>query len=105
MKTNEAVILETIKDTFSYLKYLNLSKERKTEVNVSLVKEKYWFQELVNKQPSILKLIEDDKEIRQYFSSRKKVRKLLRDKDERKFFKGLLNDKLNNIPQSCAFIE
>ncbi|MGG2072849.1 MULTISPECIES: hypothetical protein [Lysinibacillus] len=95
MKTNEEVAWRIIKNTFAYLKYLTLSKEEKTEVNISLVQEKYWFQELVIAQPSILKLIEGDKEIRQYFSSRKMVRKLLRDKEERQRFKGLLNDKLN----------
>lgn len=46
-------------------------------------------------QPSILKVIDGDKEIRQYFSSRKMVRKLLRDKQEQRRFKGLLSDRLN----------
>lgn len=46
-------------------------------------------------EPSILKLVEGDKEIRRYFSSRKMVRKLLSDKEERQRFKGLLNDRLN----------
>ena len=95
MKTNEEAIWGIIKNTFSYVKYLTLSKEEKTKVNISLVQEKYWFQELVITQPSILKLIEGDKEIRQYFSSRKMVGKLLRDKEERQHFKGLLNDRLN----------
>ncbi|SES46425.1 hypothetical protein [Psychrobacillus sp. OK032] len=95
MKTNEEAIWGMIKDTFSYVKYITLSKEEKTEVNISLVKEKYWFQELMFTEPSILKLVEGDKEIRRYFSSRKMVRKLLRDKEERQRFKGLLNDRLN----------
>ncbi|WP_397538170.1 hypothetical protein [Rummeliibacillus pycnus] len=95
MKTNEEAIWGIIKNIFSYVKYLTLSKEEKTEVNISLVKEKYWFQELVITQPSVLKLIEGDKEIRQYFSSRKRVRNLLRDKKERQRFKGLLKGKLN----------
>jgi hypothetical protein len=95
MKTNEEAIWGIIKNTFSYVKYLTLSKEEKTEVNISLVQEKYWFQELVITQPSILKVIDGDKEIRQYLSSRKMVRKLLRNKEERQRFKGLLNDRLN----------
>ena len=95
MKTNEEAIWGIIKDIFSYVKYLTLSKEEKTEVNISLVKEKYWFQELMFTEPSILKLVEGDKEVRRFFSSRKMVRKLLRDKEERKRFKGLLNDRLN----------
>jgi hypothetical protein len=95
MKTNEEAIWGIIKDIFSYVKYITLSKEEKTEVNISLVKEKYWFQELMLTEPSILKLVEGDKEIRRYFSSRKMVRKLLRDKEERQRFKGLLNDRLN----------
>lgn len=95
MKTNEEAIWGIIKDIFSYVKYLTLSKEEKTEVNISLVKEKYWFQELMFTEPSILKLVEGDKEVRRYFSSRKMVRKLLRDKEERKRFKRLINDRLN----------
>ena len=95
MKTNEEAIWGIIKDIFSYVKYLILSKEEKTEVNISLVKEKYWFQELMFTEPSILKLVEGDKEVRRYFSSRKMVRKLLRDKEERKRFKRLINDRLN----------
>ncbi|KZE64339.1 hypothetical protein AWM68_14740 [Fictibacillus phosphorivorans] len=94
MKTNEEAIWQMIKDTFAYFKYLTLSKETKTEMNINLVKEKYWFQQLVIKQPSILKMIEGDKEIREYFSSRKMVRKLLSDKEERQRFKDLLNDKM-----------
>ena len=86
MKTNEEAIWGLIKDNFSYVKYLTLSKEEKTEFNISLVKEKYWFQELILTEPSILKLVEGDKEIRQYFSSRKMVNKLLRDKEERQRF-------------------
>ncbi|WP_342573891.1 hypothetical protein MHH37_16755 [Solibacillus sp. FSL K6-1781] len=94
MKTNEETIWETIKDTFAYIKYLTLSKERKIEVNISLVQEKYWFQELIIINPSILTLIKEDNEIREYFLSRKMVRKLLRDKNERKLFKELLTDRL-----------
>ena len=82
MKTNEEALWGIIKDIFSYVKYLTLSKEEKTEVNISLVTEKYWFQELMFAEPSILKLVEGDKEIRRYFSSRKMVRKLLSDKEE-----------------------
>ena len=95
MKTNEEAIWGIVKEIFSYVKYLTLSKEEKTEVNISLVKEKYWFQELMFTEPSILKLVEGDKEVRRYFSSRKMVRKLLRDKEERKRFKRLINDRLN----------
>ncbi|MFJ5770150.1 hypothetical protein [Psychrobacillus sp. NPDC093180] len=95
MKTNEQAIWGIIKDVFSYVKYLTLSKEEKTEVNIRLVKDKYWFQELMLNEPSILKLVDGDKEFRRYFSSRKMVRKLLRDKEERQRFKGLLNDRLN----------
>ena len=68
MKNKRRSNLGIIKNTFSYVKYLTLSeREEKTEVNISLVQEKYWFQELVITQPSILKVIDDDKEIRQYF--------------------------------------
>ncbi|NHM31925.1 hypothetical protein [Neobacillus terrae] len=95
MKTNEEAIWAIIKDFFSYVNYLTLSKEEKTEININLVKEKYWFQQLVISQPSLLKVIEQDKEIREYFSSRKMVRKLLKDKEVRQRFKGFLNDKLN----------
>ncbi|MDI2587058.1 hypothetical protein OR571_08060 [Psychrobacillus sp. NEAU-3TGS] len=92
---NEESVWGIIKDVFSYVKYLTLTKEEKTEVNLSLVKEKHWFQELMFTEPSILKLVEGDKEIRRYFSSRKMVRKLLNDKEERQRFKGLLSDRLN----------
>ena len=87
MKTNEEAIWRIIKNTFAYVKYITLAKEEKTEVNISLVQEKYWFQKLVIAQPSILKLMEGDKEIREYFSSRKTVRKLLRDKEGRQRFR------------------
>ncbi|MFT9819843.1 hypothetical protein [Lysinibacillus sp. NPDC056185] len=90
MKTNEEAVWGIIKNIFSYVRYLTLSKEEKTEINISLVKDKYWFQELMNTEPSILKLIEGDEEIRRYLSSRKMVRKLLRDKEERLRFKGFL---------------
>jgi hypothetical protein len=95
MKTNEVAIWETVKEFFVYIKYLFLSKEAKFQSNINLVKEKYWFQQLVNNEPSILTVIQGDKELRTYFSSRKMVRKLLRDKEERQRFKGLINDKLN----------
>jgi len=95
MKTNEEAVWGIIKNIFSYVRYLALSKEEKTEINISLVKDKYWFQELMVTVPSILKLIEGDEEIRRYLSSRKMVRKLLRDKEERQRFKGFLNDRLN----------
>ena len=36
MKTNEEALWGIIKDIFSYVKYLTLSKEEKTEVNISL---------------------------------------------------------------------
>ncbi|MDM5199813.1 hypothetical protein QUF79_17505 [Fictibacillus enclensis] len=95
MKTNEEAIWEIIKETFANIKDLFLSKEAKFENNKKLVREIYWFQQLENNEPSIFKIIEGDKELREYFSSRKMVRKLLRDKEERQRFKGLLNDKLN----------
>jgi hypothetical protein len=82
-----------IKDIFAYFKYLTLSKEAKIEMNINLVKEKYWFQQLVINQPSTLKRIEEDKVMREYFSSRKMVRKLLRNKEERQRFKDFFNDK------------
>ncbi|MGE7689464.1 hypothetical protein ACQKMI_09645 [Lysinibacillus sp. NPDC097214] len=96
MQTNEEAIWGISKNIFSYVRYLTLSKEEKTKINISLVKEKYWFQELMITEPSVLKLIEGDEEIRGYLSSRKMVRKLLRDKEERQRFKGLLNDRLIN---------
>ena len=46
-------------------------------------------------EPSKLKLIEEDEEVRRYLSSRKMVRKLQGDKEERQRFKGILNDRLN----------
>ncbi|MEY9978956.1 hypothetical protein [Lysinibacillus sp. RC79] len=95
MKTNEEAVWGIIKKKFSYVRYLTLSKDEKTEINISLVKDKYWFQELMITEPSILKLIEGDEEIRRYLSSRKMVRKLLRDNEERQRFKGFLNERLN----------
>ncbi|MGE7909798.1 hypothetical protein [Lysinibacillus xylanilyticus] len=95
MKTNEEAVWDIIKYFFSYLKYLTLSKEEKIEINIILIKDKYWFHELLIAEPSMLKLIEEDKEIRRYLSSRKMVRKLHGDKEERQRFKGYLNDRLN----------
>ncbi|MGE6376060.1 hypothetical protein [Peribacillus muralis] len=94
MKTNDEATWEIIKDIFTYIKYNFLSKERKFSSNVSLVKEKYWFQELLKNKPAINRVIEEDKELREYFSSRKKVRKLLRDKEERNNFKKLIKIKV-----------
>ncbi len=82
------------KDILSYIKYLFLSKEDKLESNLRLVKEKYWFQQLVEHQPSILDIIERDNDFKAYFSSRKKVWKLLRDTEERQRFKSCLKEKL-----------
>ncbi|PIC83580.1 hypothetical protein [Sporosarcina sp. P1] len=93
MKTNDRAIWEMIKDTFTYINYIFLSNERRLSSNVSLVKEKYWFRKLSESNPSINSLIEEDKELKDYFSSRKKVRKLLRDKNERQNFKKWLETK------------
>ncbi|RDI42224.1 hypothetical protein [Falsibacillus pallidus] len=92
---NEEAIWEIIKDIFGYLKYLTLSKEAKIIANFNLIKNKYWFEQLVNNQPSILKLIEEDDDIREYFASRKNVRSLLSSKKDRQHFKNLLNQKIN----------
>ncbi|KAA0549821.1 hypothetical protein FZW96_00260 [Bacillus sp. BGMRC 2118] len=90
MKTNEEAIWQIIKDTFTYFQYLFLSKEEKFHSNLSLVKEKYWFQQLVEKHPTILEDIEANEELMNYFLSRKRVRRLLNDKDVRKKFKDSL---------------
>ena len=95
MKTNDEAVWEIIKDIFTYFKYIFLSKEGKFSSNVSLVKEKYWFQELLENKPNINQVIEGDKELKDYLSSRKKVRKLLREKDERQNFKKWLETKTN----------
>ena len=92
MKINEQVIWELIKYIFSYIQYIFLSKKGKLESNLRLVKEKHWFQQLVDQQPNILNIIEADKDLKDYFSKRKKVRKLLRDKEERQNFKNWLGN-------------
>lgn len=94
MRTNDEAIWETFKDIFFYINYLFISKEDKLESNLRLVREKYWFQQIVEHQPSILEIIESDNHLKAYFSSRKKVRKLLRDREERQRFKSCLEDKV-----------
>ncbi|PIC70608.1 hypothetical protein [Sporosarcina sp. P17b] len=93
MKTNDRAIWEIIKDIFTYINYIFLSKERRLSSNISLVKEKYWFRKLSERNPNIYLVIEEDKELKDYLSSRKKVRKLLRDKNERQNFKKWLETK------------
>lgn len=94
MKTNHEALWEIIKYVWTNIRYIFLPRERKFLSNVSLVKEKYWFQELLESKPAISRLLEEDKELRDYFSSRKKVRKLLRDKEERKNFNKLIKNKV-----------
>ncbi|MEI2467725.1 hypothetical protein [Niallia taxi] len=94
MKTNDEALLVIFKYISTYIRYIFLpSKRKKVFINVSLVKEKYWFQKLLKNNPVISRLLEKDKELKDYFSSRKKVRKLLRDKEERKNFKKLIKVK------------
>jgi len=83
---DEQGLWELIKDSLSYCKYFFLSREQKRAFNVRSVQERYWFQQLVKEHPSISTFIEEDQEFRAYFSSRKRVRKLLRNKDERTRF-------------------
>ncbi|PIC69368.1 hypothetical protein CSV77_13835 [Sporosarcina sp. P16b] len=93
MKTNDRAIWEIIKDIFTYINYIFLSRERRLSSNISLVKEKYWFRKLSERNLNIYLVIEEDKELKDYLSSRKKVRKLLRDKNERQNFKKWLETK------------
>lgn len=90
MKTNDEALWEIIKDIIIYIKYIFLSKERKFAFNLNLIQEKYWYQKLLENKPAINKVIEGDRELKDYISSRKKVRKMLRDKDERQHFKKLV---------------
>ncbi|WP_053366485.1 hypothetical protein [Bacillus sp. FJAT-27245] len=89
----EEAIVEIIKDLFIYIKYLFLSKEEKLQQNLLLVKERYWFQQLLLDRPALNKLLDQDIELKHYFSSRKNVRKLLRDKGERSRFKSWIQNK------------
>lgn len=93
LKTNDEALLVIFKYISTYIRYIFLPSERKFLSNVSLVKKKYWFQKLLKNNPAISRLLEEDKELKDYFSSRKKVRKLLRDKEERKNFKKLIKVK------------
>ena len=94
MKTNDVALWEIIKDIITYIKYIFLSKERKFAFNLNLIQEKYWYQKLLENKPAINKVIEGDRELKKHISSRKKVRKMLRDKDERQHFKNWLEAKL-----------
>lgn len=78
MKINEQVIWELIKYIFSYIQYIFLSKKGKLESNLRLVKDKHWFQQLVDQHPNILDRIEADKDLKDYFSKRKKVKKTVK---------------------------
>lgn len=48
------------------------------------------------KVPTIFQLIEEDRELRDYLTSRKNVRCLLREKNERKIYKEWVENKSNN---------
>ena len=77
-----------------FIKYIFLSKERKSAFNLNLIQGKNWYQKLLENKPAINKVIEGDRELNDYISSRKKVRKMLKNKDERQHFKNWLEAKL-----------
>ena len=91
----EQDIWNTLKEIGSLIRYGFLTNEDKIEFNLKKLKEKYWFEQMM-KNPPFLQLIEEDKELRDYLSSRKNVRSLLREKDERKIFKEWVAIKSNN---------
>jgi hypothetical protein len=85
---------DTFKEIASLIRYYFLSNEAKFEFNLKQLKEKYWFEQML-KVSTINQLIEEDKELRVYLTSRKNVRSLLRDKNERKKFKEWVSYKSN----------
>jgi hypothetical protein len=89
-----SAIWDIFKEIASLIRYRFLSNEGKFEFNLKQLKEKYWFQQLL-KVSTINQLIEEDKELRVYLTSRKNVRSLLRDKNERKKFKEWVEYKSN----------
>ncbi|PUB14555.1 hypothetical protein [Paenisporosarcina sp. OV554] len=95
-KQDSEAIWDIFKEIVSLIRYCFLSNEDKFEFNLKQLKEKYWFEQLLLKVPYLLPLIEEDKELRDYLTSRKNVNSLLREKDERKKFKEWLEIKSNN---------
>ena len=91
---NSNEIWGIFKEIASEIRYYFLSNEAKFEFNLKQLKEKYWFEQML-KVSTINQLIEEDKEIRVYLTSRKNVRSLLRDKNERKKFKEWVDNKSN----------
>ena len=93
---NSKAIWDIFKEIVSLIRYRFFSDEDKFAFNLKQLKEKYWFEQLLLKVPTIIQLIEEDGELRDYLTSRKNVRSLLREKDERKKFKDWLENKSNN---------
>ncbi|MDX1699358.1 MAG: hypothetical protein R3250_02010 [Melioribacteraceae bacterium] len=91
---NSNEIWGIFKEIASEIRYYFLSDEAKFEFNLKQLKEKYWFEQML-KVLTINRLIEEDKEIRVYLTSRKNARSLLRDKYERKKFKAWVEYKSN----------
>ena len=91
---NSNEIWKIFKEIASLIRYHFLSKEAKFEFNLKQLREKYWFEQML-KISTINQLIEKDKELRVYLTSRKNVRSLFRDKDERKKFKEWVDKKSN----------
>lgn len=91
---NSNEIWDIFKEIASLIRYRFLSNESKFEFNLKQLSEKYWFQQML-KVSTINQLIQEDTELRGYLTSRKNVRSLLRDKDERKKFKEWVDNKSN----------
>jgi hypothetical protein len=83
-----------LKSILGRIKYSFLSKDQKIEFNLSQLQKKYWFEQLVSEDPSVVKLIKNDSELRVYLTSTRTLKKVLHNSEERKKFKEMINQKL-----------
>ncbi|KRE40902.1 hypothetical protein [Paenibacillus sp. Soil522] len=71
------------------------SDGEKFKHNLGLLKQKYWFQEMLMNKATLEKVILENHEIKNYLTSSKNTRKLLHNSQERKKFKERLEEKHN----------
>lgn len=85
---------EILKSILGRIKYSFLSKDQKSEFNLSQLQKKYWFEQLVSESPSLVQLIKNDNELQTYLTSRRKLQKVLHNSTARKKFQEMISQKL-----------
>ena len=90
-----SAIAGIIKEIGLRIRFWFLSDEEKFKHNLGLLKQKYWFQEMLMNKATLEKVIVENHEIKNYLISSKNTRKLLHNSQERKKFKEWLEEKHN----------